>query len=321
MSAAKSAGDRLSARLRELFATLLGRPPVPEAVFPAGTTTAKPQKVLFAQALAAEPGPETTPAATPVQERPARHEGRQIVLFAPPETRSGERTLFLEDFVARFRETIRRSGVIARDPLYAVLTMLGEMLVHFSHLQADQAAAARQVTDRFVAEMARESARIREAIGREAKDLAKATVHAGQHIETLILEAQTERTHVARAFDSELKSTLQSYASTRTWRERLITTALLLVVALAMTGGGVLYGKWSERQLMDLTLETLKEPILKAAMQFGTKNAEEWLHLMRWNDLSTANRVCKTQAAGTGYRMVCDISLWTSAPLLEPPPS
>ena len=245
------------------------------------------------------------------------------MLFEPPNPKPGERVLFLEDFVARFREAMRRSGVIGRDPLHPVFTMLGEMLVHFSHLQVDQVATARQVTSQFVTEVNRERARAQELVGREIRAITEALVRAVEHIETVVREAKTEHARVERDLGQDLKASLRSYVSARTWRERLITTGALVGIMLAVAGGGVWSGMLFEQRSMELTLRTLKQPIVEAATRDGSESAQFWLNLMTWNRLSKVPRTCTPQLSGSGssYRLVCVITFWASAPVIESPPS
>lgn len=318
MSATRAMGNKLATRLRDLFATLRRQASVPNTAPPTAAANSRPPERLLAQPPVIEP--ESASAPGPVPDKPTAGRGQQIVLFEPPDPRPGERAAFLQDFVARFREAMRRSGVIARDPLYPVFTMLGEMLVHFSHLQVDQAETSRQVTSQFVAEMAREGARVREVVSKETGAVAEVLVRASERIEALIGEARTERVRLARDLESELKTTLRGYALARTSRERLITTGGLLVMALAIGAGGVWYGKSSERELMQLSIRAFKQPILAAAMRDGSQTAGMWLGIMNWNHLGQVPKTCTPQPFGSGTRNTCTMTFWSEPPPVEPPP-
>lgn len=315
MNAARTVRDKLSARLRELFATLRHSPADPTPASSAAAT--EPSKVAPPQHLPAGPEPASVEEST--LDKPPASEGRQAAFFELPDPGPEKRILFVEDFLARFRDAMRRSGVTTRDPLHPVFTMLGEMLAHFSHLQVDQVTTSRQVTSQFVAKVAQEGTRAQELVGKETKAIAEALVHAIKRIEAVAAEARTERERVDRDFGSDLKMTLRSFAAACTWSAWSVAVAVCSVGLLATTVGGIWYGKSTEQQSMELNLRALKQPILEAAMRDGGQSAKFWLGVMEWNHFNSMHKNCSLQPFGSAKRLACTFAVWVEAPPDEPP--
>lgn len=317
MSAARTVRGKLSARLRELFATLRRQPaePPPVSFTPVGMESREvsPPQCLLDKL-------EPTSAADPTLDAPTASKARQAALFELPDPRPGERVLFLEDFLTRFRDAMRRSGVIARDPLHPVFTMLGEMLVHFSHLQVDQVTTSKHSTRQFVTGMAEVGEKVQSALGKESRTIADAVADAVTRIEMAAEEVKKGRVDVARGFGSDLEAALRAYTWTRTRRERRIAAAVQSVAALVIAAGGVWCGQSSEQQSMELTLKALKEPIVEAAMRDGRKTAGIWLGIMEWNHFDQMPRTCTPPPFGSRSRRTCTMTYWAEPPLDEPPP-
>lgn len=328
MSAAGATGGKLPAVLRALFASLLRRPPEP-AEAPAAPSVANDTpagKEGPAQRLLTGPG--TTPAvgtAPPLPPPPTGTQPQQQVgFFEAPEPRPGSRALFLKDFIARFHEVMRRSGVTGRDPLHPVLTMLGEMLVHFHHLQADHTGVSERARDIAAAVLREEGARVQATVAGEGREITRAVSQGADRIEAAAVEVKRAREEVQHGFreDTEalLRKVIAKQASARIWRDRLVTAAVLATAATALVGGSIRYGRSLEREDMTLTIQATRDVLLAAAMRDGKAVMSQWLGLMQWNQLDQVPKTCTPQPNGPGYRLACTLTFWAAPPLDPPPP-
>ena len=328
MSADGTTEGRLALALRALFAPMLsqyadpapapvapGAPAAGDGTPPAGGTSAPRMLSGPAPAPGAGPAPARPPAGTPM---------RQAGIFDPPGPQPGSQAVFLKDFTARFHETMRRAGVAPRDPLHPVLTMLGEMLVHFTHLQADHAGVANQAGEHLAKRLQEEGARVQATVAEQAREIARTVGQGAGRVEAAAAEVRKGREDVVRGLraDTEtlLRDAITKHASRRGWRDRLIVAAVLAATAAALAGGGVWYGRSWERENMLNAIRTIKEPLLAAALRDGAAVAGQWLGLMQWNNLEQAHKTCAPEPDGPGYRLVCTITLWAAPPLNAPPP-
>lgn len=326
MSVGGAAEGRLALALRALFAPMLSQyagpapAPAPDAPAvgggaPAGGGTTAPRMLSGPPAAGAELAPTRPPAGTPV---------RQAGIFDPPGPQPGSQAVFLKDFTARFQETMRKAGVAARDPLHPVLTMLGEMLVHFTHLQADHTGVAKRAADHLAGRLQEEGARVQATVAEQGREIARTVGQGAGRVEAAAAEVRKGREDVVRGFRAEtealLRDAITKYASRRSWRDRLITVAVLATIAAALAGGGIWYGRSWEREDMVNAIRTIKEPLLAAALRDGAAVASQWLGLMRWNHLEPSHKTCAPEPDGPNYRLVCTIILWSAPPLDAPPP-
>lgn len=325
MSVGGAAEGRLALALRALFAPMLsqyaGPAPAPAPDAPAvgggalaGGGTTAPRMLSGPPATGAEPAPARPPAGTPV---------RQAGIFDPPGPQTGSQALFLEDFTARFQETMRKGGVAARDPLHPVLTMLGEMLVRFTHLQADHTGVARRAADHLARCLQEEGARVQATVAEQGREIARTVGQGAGRIEAAAAEVKKGREDVVRGFRTDTEALLLKAFATQsrayTWNTWVYTATMLALALVVLAGGGYWYGRHVEREDMALVLEATKTPLVAAVLRDGRAVAEHWLHLMQWNHLDQAGRTCEPQQNGIGYRMVCNYILWDSQPLDTPP--
>jgi len=325
VSAAGIAGGKLPAALRALFASLLRRQPGEPAgasPAPAAPDGTPPGEGGPAQRLLAGPGGAQGGGTAPP--RPAAGKQQQAGFFEAPGPRPGSRALFLKDFIARFHEVVRRGGVTARDPLHPVLTMLGEMLVHFTHLQSDHAGISERASDIAAARLREEGARMQATIAGEGRGMAQAVSHGAARIEAAAAEVRRAREDVQRGFreDTEalLRKVVVKQVRARTWRDRLVTATVLAVAAAALVGGGIWYGRSMEREDMALATQAMKIPLITAALRDGKEVGAHWLGFMEWNHLDQTAKTCTPQPSGPGYRLACTITFWAAPPLDPPPP-
>lgn len=306
--------------LRALFATLLH--PQPDAE-PAATASPaadgrEPREAAPVQRLLTGPSPGSA------SDKPRTGVAlQQSGFFDPPDPTlgGGNRTLGVGDFIARFHDAMRRAGVTAREPLQPVLVLLGEMLLHFSRLQADQVAASQHITKAFTAGMHEEGARAQAVIAEESRGVAAAMADCASRVEAGVGAIKLAREDVRNGFSSDVEAALRAYTWNRTRRDRVITTAAWVIVVLAVAGSCIEYEHYSDQQEMALTIQTLKQPILDAAMRDGPEIAKVWRRIMEANHYGELVKTCKPQAYGTGYRLACTIAVWVGAPPIEPPPS
>lgn len=231
--------------------------------------------------------------------------------------------MFLKDFIARFQETMRRAGVLARDPLYPVLTMLGEMLVHFTHLQADHAATAERAGDHLAGHLREEAARVQAIITDEGRDLIRAFAHGVSRLEAAAAEIRKGREDVVRGLKIEteivLQETFTKLDSIRSSRDTLAIVVLMFGLAGAAGVAGFYIGQSQERETTSLRIQATKDPLLTAAMRDGSAAAEHWLRIMQWNHLDQSDKTCGIQQEGVGYRKACSYAFWDTEPLDRPP--
>ena len=331
MSAGGTPEGRLALAMRALFAPMLshhaGPDPAPAAPAAADAAPASegPPVPRMLSGPAPRTAPGTGPAAWPTSARSLSGlPGQQPGFFEPPGREASSRALFLKDFTSRFHDTMRRSGVVARDPLHPVLTMLGEMLVHFTHLQADHTIIADRAADNLTGLLREESARAQATVAEQAREIARAVAQGAGRVEAAAAEVRKGREDVVRGFraDTEtlLRDAITKHASRRGWRDRLIAAAVLAATAAALAGGGVWYGRSWERENMLNAIRTIKEPFLAAALRDGAAVAGQWLGLMQWNHLEQADKTCGPEPDGPNYRLVCTIILWGAPPRDAPPP-
>jgi len=335
MSAADAGGGKLSATLRTMFDAML-RPHVrPELGADAPAPAAPPGSLPPGEGLPAQQpaprmltGPGPAAAASPDGgQTPARPPAGTLVqagFFEPPGAQPGSRAMFLKDFIARYHEAMRRGGLTARDPLHPVLTMLGEMLVHFTHLQADHTTASGRAADHIGGRVREEAARAQAGIAGEAREISRAAAQGASRIEAAAADVKQARAEVLQSFHKEAEALLLKAVATQarayTWNTWAYTAGMLALILAALTGSAYWYGRHVEREDMAFALEATKAPLVAATMRDGKAAAEHWLHLMQWNHLDKANKTCGTQQDGIGYRAVCSYAFWDSQPL-DPPPA
>lgn len=320
MSAARNERGKPPSPLRALFASLLRRPqpaPEPEPAGPAPDSPAPEALQPVRMLTAPEPGPNLAQA-------PARAlvpvSARQGGFFEPPGSRRDERAVFTQDFIAKFHEAMRRAGLTARDPLTPVLTMLGEMLVHFTHLKEDQATDAERNSGQLTSQMRDALAQGQATIADAAQALGRAMAHNVQRVETATDQVRKQREDVQAAFQADTEAlllrTVVQQSRTHIWTDRLRAWSMVTIVA----GCSVVLGALAERQRMTAEIQATGPALMAAAMRDSPDVASAWLTMMRWNHFLQMIKHCGPQEDGRGYRLACSYVAWADEPLNTPPP-
>ncbi len=322
MTAAQHGRGKPPSPLRALFASLLRRSqpapetePEPAAPVPDSPAPEALQPVRMLRA----PEPELGPAQAPAQAL-VPVTARQGGFFEPPGSWRNERAVFTQDFIAKFHEAMRRAGLTARDPLTPVLTMLGEMLVHFTHLKEDQATDAERNSNQLTGQMRDAVAQGQATITDAAQALGRVMAHNVQRVETATDQVRKQREDVQATFQADTEAlllrTVVQQSRTRTWCDRLRAWSMIAIVG----SGGVILGSLTERQRIMAEIQASGPALMAAAMRDGPDVASAWLTMMRWNHFLQMIKHCGPQEDGRGYRMACSYVAWADEPLNAPPP-
>ncbi len=269
-------------------------------------------------AAADRPGPEAAPATAQASLRllPApgqAHAQRQVRpqqtswFGATAQQRPG-RIPAIEDFLARFRQVVGRAGIGRKDPLAVVLELLGEMLLHFTHLAEDHTANLDQQLERARTVIAEEVKTADRNIALAMTTIAAAEAQTRQRQGELLGQFH-------RSTEELLCSTVSRQTATRVWRDRIV----IVVVVVASVVGAFYLGRASEHERMETAIQATATPLVAAALRDGAQAAALWLGLMQWNRLPSVERHCWTAPSGPGFRQACTFSLWSSPPLDTPP--
>jgi hypothetical protein len=237
---------------------------------------------------------------------------RQINLLDPPrDGRHRDRTFFIQNFVEKFREMMRRQGVGRRDPLAPILDMLCEMLVHYDGLADELKVALARHEDRIRYEC-RDITKAADAVIAEAvRQADRSIAHAAERIEAAAAETRGQRQNVLRGFRTEteelLRSTVIQHERVRVWRDRMIVAALVL----GFSAGAFWCGSASERNRMLLAFAATQARLTAALQRESSTDGEHWLRLIEWNRLSDVHSQCAPQPNG---RLACTFAFWDALP-------
>ena len=299
--ASKGGAERPSP-LRGLFASLRQQPDPP----PAPADTGPPQD----PAVRMLPPPEAAPL-------PPSSPRRQINLLDPPrDGRHPDRTFFIQNFVEKFRELMRRQGVGRRDPLAPILDMLCEMLVHYDGLADELKVALARHEDRIRDECRSMTKAAHGVVTEAARQADHSLARAAERIEASAAETRGCRQDVLRGFRTEtedmLSTTVIRHERVRDWRDRMIVAALLL----GFSAGAFWCGTASEQERMLLAYQVIHARLTAALERESSTDGDHWLRLIEWNRLSDVHRQCAPQPSG---RLACTFTFWDALPPGDPP--
>ena len=298
---ADKGGAERPSPLRGLFASLRRQPDPPPAPADAGPAQDIPEVRMLPPPDPAPPPPSPPP-------QPPR---RQISLLDPPrDGRHPDRTFFIQNFVEKFRELMRRQGVGRRDPLAPILDMLCEMLVHYDGLAHELKVALARHEDRIRDEY-RDLTKAAHAIVTEAAR------QAAERIEAAAAETRGHRQDVLRGFRAEteqlLRTTVIRHERMRDWRDRIIVAVLLL----GFSAGAFWCGTASQQDRMLLAFQVFHARLTAALQSESSTDGEHWLRLIEGNRLGSTPSQCAPQPSG---RLACTFTFWDALPPPNDPP-
>lgn len=219
---------------------------------------------------------------------------------SPP--RSEERS-DVQRLIAELRESARRAGVQADDPILPVIVALTHTIEFLSGRMDETQRIAIEASKRIEGSIVKSRAAAEAEERRIRASLAKD-------------EAQTLRRiadGVVEAADTALARRVRTFDRNSAWTAAIV----LLVVA----GTAVAAGDWWGRERAYSTFGETGAALVKAAFQDGAEIAQKWKALIEWNDLAGALATCVT--AGRVHvdqgRRYCDLQLWIEAQPIRSP--
>jgi len=320
MSTARKGGAEGPSQLGALFARVRLRRKPPMEVIPAAGAAG--------DAVGPLPAPKPDPAPTPavIPQPPLRPDpspsgrGRQLGIFNPPQSPPHvDRTIFVRDFVARFRQLMQRQGIERGDPLAPILNVLAEMLVHFSGIAEDLDTDLNQHLERMDGRFKRSAEQAATEISEETRKLRGAVGEVAARIQAITEETMRQRADVLDGFTAEtrklLTDTVIRQAGVRIWRDRMIVAGLVLLLGGAAYSAGVARGR-DEVTAAVIAGDQRFEALL---LRDGLDAQMQWLDLMTWNSIDTVAKTCAAQAYGPTYRTACSYAFWDSPAPDDPP--
>lgn len=307
--------------LRRLFASLRSKPAAEPAA--ASNAGAPPAAAPAPRQLLAGPPPTLALAsdatARPAEPQPAA-KPRQISFMDPPAAKQTDRIFVIQDFIHRFRQVVAKQGITAKDPLAPVLEMLGEMLLHFTHLAEDQNTELNGRTRSMAAELRTAAEQVRGFHAEQIRTVERVMTRTAERVEAAAAAVGTQRAAYLETFgkDTEalFRSTVVKQTRVRVWTDRFSIATLMVVLA----GGAYWFGRQSGVSDTTMAMRAAETHAVATLQRLGPKIASQWLDLADWNDLGLANRTCAPQADGGAYRLVCSYVLW-SAPQVRTVPT
>ena len=294
MSAAAKAGAERPSPFRSLFAHL-------RRCGGQAAGNASPEPVAGAPSAAlvvpALPAPQ------------GRQDGsRQSTWFEQDASRQSRRVLVMEDFLARFRQVISRQGIGRKDPLAPVLDMLGELLVHLTHVFEDH---SNDLSDRLKA--------ARTVILEDAKQAERTiTIMLGKMMAEEAITRQRQDVILRQFQDTTedlIRPAIVRRAGARVWRDRMLGMLFLLASLI----GAVWFGRSWGRDEMTTAVQAAQSHLPATVLRDGPAAMIHWLDLMDWNRLDLAPHTCAPQPSGPGLRQACTYVLWDAPPVDNPP--
>ena len=303
--------------LRRLFAALRSK----SAAAPDVTGSAFPAAPAPLQRLAG-PGPilalaldaSVKPAAPQPAVKP-----RQLSLMDPPAGPRPDRVFVIQDFIHRFRQVVAKQGITAKDPLAPMLEMLGEMLLHFTHLAEDQNTALSGQTRSTAAELRTAVEQVRGLHAEQIRAVDRSMTRSAERIEAAAADTQKQRAEILATFHKDTKDLLSRtvihQTRVRTWTHYIVVAASIAVVA----GGAYWLGSQAGFEQATASIKATETNGTALLLRYGPKAAQKWIALINWNDIRFADPTCAPQADGSTYRLACTYTFWSAPPVQTVP--
>lgn len=300
--------------LRQLFASLRRKlvPAVGTGTSPAAApATVQKPLALSGPALALPSGTTAKPAPAP---EPAT-KPRQISLMSPPGGSRTDHVFLTQDFLNRFRQAVVKGGITAKDPVLPILDLLGEMLLHFTHLTDDLNGDLDGQAKRMAGELRVGVEQVRGLLAEHTKTVERSMDRVAERIAATAAVVSAERIALVRTFGKETEELFRRVVVEQT-QARLWTSRI--TVACLMTGLG-LGGYWVGRQAgieqATAAAQAIQTGAVAAVMHDGLKAAQQWVNLASWNNLNITKATCAPQTAEGGFRLACTYTLWAAPPI------
>ena len=293
-----------------------------------GASRPSPFRGLFAslripsqQASPPAPPPAVEPTPAPRLLPGSGSKARQASLLEVSTGRQGDRVVAMQDFIARLKRQMAKSNIGRNDPLAPVLELLGEMLLHFTHLAEDTTDDLAGHTDRILAEAYVVTERTRGLFAESLRSVEGVMTRLAERSETAVARIGSERRAAYEHLSSEAAALLTGRVIHHSRQQIWIERTLVGAVIVGLIGGAYVIGQDNGRDQMQVAVQATGDRLNAAVLQDGPATAMKWVKLIEWNRLAGAPTTCGRQPNGYGYRVACTYLLWNGPPNETPPPT
>ena len=246
----------------------------------------------------------------------------------------------MQDFVARLRHEMGRQNIRRGDPLGPLLELLGEMLLHFTHLTENQTTEVDALIGRLgsganlyaqqvrtllieVAETARhETQDVRRILAEGVQAVRHEMLVQVRRTEAAVHEIGHERHLVHAGVEQDAARLLTRAVQQHVrWRNRT-ELCLVMVTFLVVTAGAWMLGRNQGYDRGVAALNVAEDRFAAAVTLDSDRRASDrWLDLIRWNRIFLVPTDCHLQRVGNGLpvRRACSFLLWDEPPDDAPP--
>ena len=273
---------------------------------------------------------------------------RQRSLLGAPVRKQSDRVVAMQDFLNRFQREMARQNIRRGDPLAPLLGLMGEMLLHFTHLTEDQTTNLDALVTRLNNGAEQFGWKV-QALLVEGVQSALIDMHTSRHdlardMQTIQQEIrkQVERTeagireinrerHLVHERVGQEAAMLLTEAAQRygLWRSRVeagcIAAVLLASVACAwfVAGNRGFDRGYGQGQAQGIAAVAMEQRRFQEALSHDDDPdaADHWLALIRWNDIQRTPAACAPQRSSAGglLRRACTLTVWDGPPDTSPP--
>ncbi len=249
----------------------------------------------------------------------SRSKACQASLLEASTGRQGDRIVAMQDFIARLKRQMAKLNIGRNDPLAPVLELLGEMLLHFTHLAEDTTDDLTSHTDRILAEAHAATERTRGLFAESLRSVEGVMTRLAERSEAAVARIGSERRAAYEHLSSEaaalLTRTVIHHSRQKIWIERTLVGAVIVT----LIGGAYVVGQDRGRDQMQVAVQATESRLNAAVLQDGPAIAMKWINLIEWNRLAKEPGSCAPQPSGNGYRLACTYTLWNGPPDETPP--
>ena len=225
----------------------------------------------------------------------------------------------MQDFIARLKRQMAKSSIGRSDPLAPVLELLGEMLLHFTHLAEDTTDDLAGHTDRILAEAHVATERTRGLFAESLRSVEGVMTRLAERSETAVARIGSERRAAYEHLSGEAAALLTKKVIHHSRQQIWIERTLVGAVIVGLIGGAYVVGQNNGRDQMQVAVQATDGRLNAAVLQDGPVTAMKWIRLIEWNRLAGAPTACAPQLSGSGYRLACTYTLWNAPPDETPP--
>ena len=298
-AASREGGASRPSPFRRLFASLRQRPEtVPPPAPPPSSGGAAPTPRLLAN-----------PAGKP----------RQASLLEPTGGGYQARIVAMQDFIGRLRRQMARLNISRNDPLAPLIELMGEMLLHFTHLLEDLSRELTGHAERSLAELDVAVERARGLFAESLRSVEGVMTRLAERNESAVARIGSERRAADEHLSGEAKAllirTVIHHNRQQIWIERVMVGVIIVI----LTGAAYIIGQNSGCDRMQVAVQATESRLNAAILRDGPAIAMKWINLIEWNRLAKEPGSCAPQPSGNSYRLACTYTLWNGPPDETPP--